>query len=276
MNRRANFANSDARDAVRERPLDVRLMNITASVLFGLAATIVLVGLVTWLVRQPMFDVRGIRVEGDVTRNSVSTIRANALPRITGNYFTLDLGQGQRAFEAVPWVRHAVVNRVWPNRLNVLLEEHRAAALWSMDEGSDQLVNTFGEVFQANVGDVEDDSLPTLQGPEGSAPLVLSAYRRLSPIFERMDMSMDALTLSGRGSWHAVFDNGAEIELGRGTEDELVARSERFTGTVAQVIARYQRPLLFADLRHNEGYALRLKGITTTQAAAAGVAAARN
>ncbi|MET0349683.1 MAG: cell division protein FtsQ/DivIB [Rhizobacter sp.] len=276
MSRRANFANSDARADVRERPLDVRLMNITASVLFGLAATIVLVGLVTWLVRQPMFDVRGIRVEGDVTRNSVSTIRANALPRITGNYFTLDLGQGQRAFEAVPWVRHAVVNRVWPNRLNVLLEEHRAAALWSMDEGSDQLVNTFGEVFQANVGDVEDDSLPTLQGPEGSAPLVLSAYRRLSPVFERMDMNMDALTLSGRGSWHAVFDNGAEIELGRGTEDELVARSERFTGTVAQVIARYQRPLLFADLRHNEGYALRLKGITTTQAAAAGVAAARN
>jgi cell division protein FtsQ len=276
MNRRANFANSDARDAVRERPLDVRLMNITATVLFGLAASIVLVGLVIWLVRQPMFDVRRILVEGDVTRNSVSTIRANALPRITGNYFTLDLGQGQRAFEAVPWVRHAVVSRVWPNRLNVLLEEHRAAALWSMDEGSDQLVNTFGEVFQANVGDVEDDELPTLQGPEGSAPLVLSAYRRLSPVFERMDLHMDALTLSGRGSWHAVFDSGAEIELGRGTEDELVARSERFTGTVAQVIARYQRPLLFADLRHNEGYALRLKGITTTQAAAAGVAAARN
>ena len=276
MNRRANFANSDARADVRERPLDVRLMNITASVLFGLAALIVLVGLVVWLVRQPMFDVRRIRVEGDVTRNSVSTIRANALPRITGNYFTLDLGQGQRAFEAVPWVRHAVVSRVWPNRLTVLLEEHRAAALWSMEEGSDQLVNTFGEVFQANVGDVEDDSLPTLQGPEGSAPLVLSAYRRLSPVFERMDLNMEALTLSGRGSWHAVFDNGAEIELGRGTEDELVARCERFTGTVAQVIARYQRPLLFADLRHNEGYALRLKGITTTQAAAAGVAAARN
>ena len=36
MNRRANFANSDARADVRERPLDVRLMNITASVLFSL------------------------------------------------------------------------------------------------------------------------------------------------------------------------------------------------------------------------------------------------
>ena len=277
MSRRANLVNSAVRDDARERPFDVRLLNITASVLFVVAGLIVAVGVVTWLVRQPVFSVRSIRVEGDVTRNSVSTIRANALPQIIGNYFTLDLRQSQQAFQSVPWVRRAAVRRVWPNRLNVSLEEHRAAALWSMEEGSDQLVNTFGEVFQANVGDVEDDALPTLQGPEGSAALVLATYRRLSPVFERLELRLDTLSLSGRGSWHAGFDSGAEIELGRGTEDELVARAERFIGTVSQVIARYQRPLVSADLRHNEGYALRLKGITTTsQAAAAGATAARN
>jgi cell division protein FtsQ len=277
MVRRANLVNSAAQDDARERPLDVRLLNITASVLFVVAGLIVVVGVVTWLVRQPVFSVHSIRVEGDVTRNSVSTIRANALPQITGNYFTLDLRQVQRAFQGVPWVRQAVVRRVWPNRLDVALEEHRAAALWSMDEGSDQLVNTFGEVFQANVGDVEEDALPTLQGPEGSAAVVLATYHRLSPVFKRLELNMDTLSLSGRGSWHAGFDSGAEIELGRGSEAELVARAERFIGTVSQVIARYQRPLVSADLRHNEGYALRLKGITTTsQAAAAGAAAARN
>ena len=265
-----------ARDPAGERPLDVRVMNVTASVLFVLVAAMGLATLVNWGVRQRHFDVRGIQVDGDVSRNSVSTIRANALPMLDGNYFTMDLSQGRRAFEAVPWVRHAVVSRVWPDRLSVHLEEHRAAALWSMDEGSDQLVNTFGEVFQANVGDVEDEALPTLQGPEGSAPLVLSAYRRLQPVFARLDLRLETLTLSGRGSWHAGFDSGAEVELGRGSEADLVARTERFVGTVAQVIARYQRPLVFADLRHNEGYALRLKGITTTQAAAAGVAAGRN
>jgi len=277
MSRRANLVNSAMRDDARERPLDVRLLNITASVLFVVAGLIAVVGVVTWLVRQPVFSVSSIRVEGDVTRNSVSTIRSNALPQITGNYFTLDVQQSQRAFQAVPWVRRAVVRRVWPNRLNVSLEEHRAAALWSMEEGSDQLVNTFGEVFQANVGDVEEDALPTLQGPEGTAAAVLATYRRLSPVFERLELKMDTLSLSGRGSWHAGFDGGAEIELGRGSEDELVARAQRFVGTVSQVMARYQRPLVSADLRHNEGYALRLKGITTTsQAAAAGGAAARN
>ena len=59
------------------------------------------------------------------------------------------------------------------------------------------------------------------------------------------------------------LDTGGEIELGRGSEEEVIARTERFASTLTQVVARYQRPLEYADLRHNEGYALRLKGIAT-------------
>ena len=50
---------------------------------------------------------------------------------------------------------------------------------------------------------------------------------------------------------------------GRGSGDEVLARTERFIATVTQVTSRYQRPLEYADLRHNDGYAVRLKGITT-------------
>jgi len=252
------------RTPAAELPVDVRLLNASASALFLLAAALFAALAMLWLSRQPVFAIRAIRVEGDLARNSVSTIRANALPQLAGNFFTLDLARGQRAFESVPWVRHAIVRRVWPNRLAVSLQEHRAAALWSQDEGGDKLVNTEGEVFEANLGDVEDDGLPTLSGPDGSAGQVLSMYRRLAPLFARQEFEMDALSLSGRGSWRAEFDSGAEIELGRGTDDEMQARVERFLGTLPQVIARYQRPLVYADLRHNEGYAVRLKGITTT------------
>ncbi|MEO8155854.1 MAG: cell division protein FtsQ/DivIB [Rhizobacter sp.] len=245
-------------------PADVRLLNVTATALYLVGAALMAALALMWLVRQPVFTIRAVKVEGEVTRNSVSTIRANAMPQLAGNYFTLDLARGQRAFEAVPWVRQAIVRRVWPNRLAVKLEEHRAAALWSVKDGDDQLVNLQGEVFQANLGDVEDEVLPTLQGPEGSSGEVLAMYRKLVPVFERLEMHIDTLGMSSRGSWRAEFDGGAEVELGRGSDDEVVARSERFVATVTQVIARYQRPLVYADLRHNEGYALRLKGITTT------------
>ena len=58
------------------------------------------------------------------------------------------------------------------------------------------------------------------------------------------------------------------LELGRGTDDEVVARAERFVRTVSQVTGQYQRPLEYADLRHNDGYAVRLKGVTTQLPAA--------
>ena len=249
---------------VPDLPADVALMNATAALFALLGGLALAVTLLVVFVRQPMFSLRAIAIEGEVTRNSVTTIRANAAPQLAGNFFTLDLASVRRAFESVPWVRRAVVHRIWPNRLRVQLEEHRPVALWAQESGNDRLVNNFGEVFEANLGDVEDDPLPTLQGPEGSSAQVLALYRRLTPVFAQLGAQIDTLALSARGSWRLELDSGAEVQLGRGREDEVVARSERFVGTLTQVLAQHQRPLEYADLRHNDGYAVRLQGVSTT------------
>jgi cell division protein FtsQ len=262
-------------------PPDVRLMNLVASTVFVLAALGALVAGVLWLMRSPLFPIRGIQMDGDLARNSVPTIRANAAPRLAGNFFSVDLQQGRAAFESVPWVRHAVVRRVWPDRLAVRLEEHRPAALWqgSAEAGDDKLVNSYGEVFEANLGDVEDDNLPTFSGPAGSAVQMLAVYRRLQPTLARLEMVIDSLHLSGRGSWRVELDSGAALELGRGNEDELVARTERFVRTYTQVTAKWRQPLEYADLRHTDGYAVRLRGVSTNTPAgtqALGAAAKHN
>ena len=245
-------------------PPDIRLLNLSASALLVIGALVLATVLLLWATRLPVFAVRAIRIEGDVTRNSVSTIRANAAPRLAGNFFTLDLAACRRAFEAVPWVRQAVVTRVWPNRLAVRLEEHRAVALWGSDTAADKLVNSYGEVFEANLGDVEDDALPTLKGPDGSSTHMLALLARLTPVLALLGRRIDTLALSGRGSWRVELDSGAEVELGRGSDEELLERTQRFVSTVTQVTSRYQRPLEYADLRHNEAYAVRLKGVSTS------------
>lgn len=249
-------------------PGDVRLMNAVASAVYALAAVGALVAGVLWLMRSPLFPVRSIQLDGDLARNSVPTIRANAAPLLAGNFFSVDLQQSRAAFEAVPWVRHAVVRRVWPDRLSVRLEEHQAAALWepigdASTAGGDKLVNSHGEVFQANVGDVEQDDLPSLSGPEGAAPQLLAMHRRLKPVFAKLNLGIDRLELTGRGSWRAELDTGATVELGRGSEADVLARSERFARTLTQVTGRYGQPLEHADLRQAGGYAVRLRGIAT-------------
>jgi cell division protein FtsQ len=261
-------------------PADVRWTQRAAVVIAVLAGLALLGAAVSWLARGPWFEIRRIDLAGDLARSSVATVRANAMPALAGNFFGLDLHRAQAAFESVPWVRRAVVRRVWPDRLVITLEEHRPAALWAGSGGrddsaaTDRLVNTFGEVFTANVGDVEDDTLPVLAGPEGSAAQVLAMATGTAPLFARAGLDLQAMSLSGRGSWRAEFDGGAEIELGRGTEAEVIARAERFVRTLPQVRSRLgERPLRSADLRHDGGYAVRLVGVTTLPDPAAGAAA---
>ena len=243
-------------------PVDVRLMNAIAAVVFTLVFVALVAEGLAWAARRPQFQFGDVRLEGDLQRNSVTTVRANAMPHLAGNFFTMDLARTRAAFEQVPWVRHAVVRRVWPNRLVVSLEEHQPVALWAGDENSDKMVNSHGEVFEANVGDVEDDSLPQFAGPEGTSGQVLAMYRRLQPLFAGMDAEPTALRLSGRGSWKVDLDDGASIELGRGTQDEVVERTTRFIRTLPQVEAKFHAPLESADLRHAEGYAVKLKGMS--------------
>jgi len=238
------------------------LLRLLALLLLGVLAVCAL--LLTWAARQPVFALRSLRIEGELTRVNQYTLRANAAPQLRGNFITLDLQRARQAFESVPWVRQAVVHKVWPMRLVVRIEEHRAAALWGEEGGNDRLVNLQGEVFEANVGDVEDEGLPRLVGPEGSAPTMLAMARRLGPVLAPLDAGvLQQLQLSPRGSWRVLLDKGARIDLGRGTEAEVLARTERFVDTMPRVVAAYQRPLEAADLRHQGGFAVRLKGITT-------------
>ena len=248
-------------------PVDVRLMNVTASLLVtGLVLACLAAGL-WWVLRNPAFAIRQIMVSGDTAHNSAASLRATVAPRLTGNFFTLDLDSAQAAFQSAPWVRKAVVQREFPGRLNVILQEHVAVAHWGEDDT--HLVNNFGEVFEAAGGnDLGEGELPVLAGPEGQAAQVLAMHRMLNPLVAPLQTGIAALALQSRGNWRAELDSGAVIELGHGEPAALAARLTQFVGTVKEVAARHQRPVEAveaADLRHVGGYALRLRGVTTVR-----------
>jgi cell division protein FtsQ len=246
-------------------PLDIKLINLTTSALLVVFGFTVLSALASWASGNSAFALRGIAVIGEVDHNNAVTLRANVAPKLSGTFFTLDLSVAQRAFEAVPWVRHAVVRREFPNRLKVQLEEHKAVAYWG-GEGESLLVNSYGEVFEANLGEVEQDALPSLEGPHGQSAQVLAMFRALKPLFDGQALTIEKLQMTGHGGWRVMLDSDASIELGNGTVAEVLARSQRFLKTITQVTSRYGRQadaLESADLRHEDGYAIRLRGVTT-------------
>jgi len=247
------------------QPFDVKLMNLTVRALLVGFVLLALGAFGTWVASHPVFAIRGVSVLGDTHHNNAVTLRAQVAAHLNGTFITIDLAAARQAFELVPWVRRAVVRREFPNRLKVILQEHQAVGYWGA-EGESTLVNSHGEVFEVNLGEVEQDVLPRLNGPKEQSAQVLSMYRALQPLFESSGMPIELFELTGRGNWRTQLDTGAVIELGRGMEEEVVARTRQFLGTLTQVTSRYGRTasaLESADLRHELGYALRLKGVST-------------
>ncbi len=266
------MARVDVRAKPKKRAVNVVLPG-DVQVLNGLASVLVLVTLgflasSAWGVMKTSrtFALRSIEVANPLNKTSLSALRAVAAPRVAGNFFTVDMVQARAAFEAVPWVRRASVRRIWPSGLEVTIEEHRATAFWDGGEGDDRLVNEYGEVFDANLAEVEDDSLPMLGGPDGSSAQVLAAHQRLMPVLIPMNAQIESLRITRRGSWQAELNSGVVMELGRGNAagdfQEVVERTARFVRTHADVVGRFGNPKLqHVDLRHGNGYALQLEGI---------------
>ena len=246
-------------------PLDVRLMQ-AATWLLCLVLCVLVVGAgVRWVSRMPVFNIRAVQVVGDVEHHNAVTLRANVTPHVMGSLFRIDLAEVREAFQAMPWVRSAVVHRVFPNRLKVKLQEHQVVAFWGAESES-KLLNSFGEVFEANVGEIDQESLPRLIGPENQSAEVLEMYQLLAPHFEHAALPLEELQLTARGSWRARLEPGTVIELGRADKQEIAASSVRFLNTVTQVTSRYGRPntaLESVDLRHHNGYAIRIHGVST-------------
>lgn len=247
-------------------PVDVRLMNLTTSLLVtALVLGCIAAGL-WWAIRHPAFAFGHISVDGDTAHHSAASLRAAVLPRLQGNFFTMDLAAAQAAFQSAPWVRRATVQREFPNQLHVTLQEHVPVAYWG--EGGSQMINRQGEVFEAGGDEADEARMPVLIGPEGQAAEVLAMHRQLEPLLAPLGTPLTELALLARGNWRAELGQGAVIELGYGTPPELAARLAQFVGTVGEVAARHQRPVEAveaADLRHVGGYALRLRGVTTVR-----------
>ncbi|WP_310625938.1 cell division protein FtsQ/DivIB [Limnohabitans sp.] len=251
-------------------PLDVKLMHMAASLMF-VGLVLGALGAGVWaLVRLPAFVLTGIAVHGDVEHNNEVTLRANVVTKFTGNFFTADLGRVRNAFESVPWVRLASVQREFPNRLRVTLQEHKPVAYWGED-GEQRMLNSYGEVFEANAGDLDDDKMPRLSGPDSQSLQVLSMYLALAPAFKELTLALDSLELTERGSWRARLQHGGVMELGQGSVDDVMTRMQRVSKTLAQVTQRLGRKVTAiesADLRYENGYALRVRGVSTQDVSA--------
>lgn len=198
-------------------------------------------------------EVTGLRGERDLAHQNVPFLKQTVIPQLAGSYFSVRLGDVQKAFAQSPWVRHVDVRRVWPNRVWVVVEEHQASALLN----NNLLINEQGEPFAVLLSE-RDLALPSFLGDPRDSALLLSRQRELDQWLAGLNVRTIGILLSDRRAWTATLSNGLVLELGR---DELsppiaqrVAQWVRHWPSLAQ--GRY-RDARRVDLRYPNGFSVK-------------------
>ena len=250
-----------------------RLLNLTANLLFALVALLAAATALQQLLQSPLFPLREIVVRGEL-KNADREEITNAMDGIGGNFFAADLAAVRGRLEQVGWVRHVDARRVWPDRIEVRLEEHVAFARWGQVAGdlqSSGLVNSHGEPFSAPLAPEEQARLPLFAGPAGTEAELARRYRSFTALLASLGLApeqaaLTSVVLTPRHAWQLRTAGGLELELGRDSAEPVEARLARFVAAYPESIARLPRnaagtePRRHVDLRYPNGFALRVAG----------------
>jgi cell division protein FtsQ len=254
--------------AVIEIPSDVKYLNFISNVLFGVFLVLLLVVGFQYYLNNKIKNLETMVVKGDVAHNDARSLRHHVTSNLRGNFYSIDLRNAKKTFETITWVNQAVVKRVYPNQISVRLTEFKPKAVWGAREDM-RLVDVQGTIFEAGVEDDEYEGMPQLIGPEGQGKLMLSMYDNLSQALSPLQTKLKILELNVRGSWLVTLEHGAQIELGRGNATDVIARATKFAMGAEKIMLKLNKKVMdmqYIDLRHSEGYAMRMHGVTTLDA----------
>ncbi|HXX10303.1 MAG TPA: cell division protein FtsQ/DivIB [Burkholderiales bacterium] len=216
-----------------------------ATGLYGIAALLLVYWALIAIVRLPIFPLREMQVSGRIAHTTPEQVRAVIDGRLKGNFFTLDLEAARRSLQKLPWVRHVLVRREWPDRLDIQIEEHVALARWH----EDALVNTYGELFEA----ATNEALPVFSAPDGTATEVTRRYLMFSSLLEPLGKRPVQVLLSERRAWQLKLDDGTVLELGRGQIEEKL---RRLVAAYPRALERLSGQPKRIDLRYSNGFAI--------------------
>lgn len=236
------------------------LLNGCANALYVLAAAALIYAGVHAAIHSPLLPLRQLALQGELAHVTREQAESAARAGAVGTFFSVDLDAVRRAFEALPWVRKVEVRRLWPDRIEVAVEEHAALARWGSDTQAKRLVNTYGEVFAGELPDAV--RLPQLAGPAGSAGELTRRYGAFRQALAPLELEPSQVLLSPRYAWQIRLSNGLTLELGRDQlKEPVLERLSRFVAFYAQTLGSLNRRLDYVDLRYPNGFALRVPEI---------------
>jgi cell division protein FtsQ len=199
-----------------------------------------------------------IQIEGNqhLTRPQVLSVFGADLER---NLFRVSLAERRADLERLPWVEHATVMRLLPNRIRVAVKERTPVAF--VRQGTQiGLVDATGVLLDMPPDAAGDPkySFPVLTGLSANDPLSTRAarmeiYKRfmteLDSTGEHLTKSLSEVDISNPEDVKAVVASGSSDILVHFGDEQFLARYHEFSQHLAEWKTQYPK-LASADMRY--------------------------
>lgn len=221
---------------------------LLAVVLLFLVTTAGLAWVGMGIVAPDRWPIRWLEVNGEFQRVSAEQLRATLAPNINASFFTVDMQALEEAAGRIPWVSEVRVQKIWPDTVNVIVDEYEPVAHWNRG----RLVSRQGDYFEVPEADTLQ-GLPWLRGPDERLPEVLSTWIGINEVLVPLGLEVARLALDDRGSWSLELNNGTQVYLGRNSMEE---RLQRLLSSWDALMEEQEVPPQGIDLRYTNGFAV--------------------
>ncbi|KAB2916304.1 MAG: FtsQ-type POTRA domain-containing protein [Hyphomicrobiaceae bacterium] len=140
---------------------------------------------------------------------------------------SFDSGAAQDRIEQLPWIQHAAVERIFPNRIEVRVTERTPFAVWRLGSRT-FLIDRTGRVL----GPVPQSAMPNLLRIVGeAAPGEAAALHDMLSGYPELQRQLETAERVGERRWTLHLTSGRVILLPAIGEARALAQVTKLTGT---------------------------------------------
>lgn len=189
-----------------------------------------------------------IKISENGNHIKITTLKDIITEHVGGGFFSLNAAKLRSALLSLSWVDSVSLRRVWPNKLEVAIQEQQPIARWNNNE----LITAECKVFTPP-SDNFPKNFPHLQGPYDSAFLILKRFQHFSQELTPLHVFITALTLTNRHTWSLTLNAHVKVYLGRENIDQRFAQ---LVHLYPKVISSHTNQVNRIDLRYPNGLSI--------------------
>lgn len=197
-------------------------------------------------------------VEGRFQYLDRAAVQATVLAYSHQGFFAMQVDTLHAEIMAIAWVASASIHRVWPDSINLHINEHKPVARWN----DRALLTTDGVLIeppqlnpqsrQYAVWRAHFKPLPLLVGEESKSSLLWQRFVQARKALGNVGTSLVGIQSDRRGAITLQLDNGISVRLGREWFDRYL---NRLVSVYSAHIASLAGEISYIDLRYPNGFA---------------------